>query len=202
MNFDDVIAGWRYSATLSTRTPLQYLEREGEFVEGPEQPPLVGPEENHLENGVGFNSYGIWLQVIQWPEDFTPPPPGRRAAAGGMVQIGSKEEKNLISFLKDYRRIVESNESIDCKIQALKDLSVSSPENSTVWEKLSKYSSLIDGHFCGELEFQLPEGMGTKKAEALYFAGFRTIDEIRMATDNDLLAVKGIGKGLVRKLRS
>jgi hypothetical protein len=52
---DDLIAGWRYSATLQLRTPLVYLEMDGAFSPGPKEPPLVGPEENHLPDGVGFN---------------------------------------------------------------------------------------------------------------------------------------------------
>ena len=85
--FDDLIAGWKYSATLSINTPLMYLEHDGEFVEGPNQPPLIGPAENRLEDGTGINRHGIWLQVIKQEEGETPLPLSRRAAEGGMVQV-------------------------------------------------------------------------------------------------------------------
>ena len=42
---------------------------------------------------------------------------------------------------------------------------------------------------------------GLKKADKLYQAGFRSIQEIQAASDEQLLEVEGIGKGLVKKLR-
>lgn len=127
--FDDLIAGWKYSATLSINTPLMYLEHEGEFVEGPNQPQLIGPAKNRLEDVTGFNRHGIWLQVIKQEEGETKLPLGRRAAEGGMVQVDSDEEKSLINFLIYFRRIVESETDIDQKIKNLKGLSLSTNEN-------------------------------------------------------------------------
>jgi hypothetical protein len=107
VSFDnsDLISGWRYSATLQLRTPLAYLERHGEFSPGPEQPPLIGPADNHLPDGTGFNPWGFWVQEIDYEGlGFSPPPPGRRATAWGLIQIGSQEEENLVSFLKSFRQ--------------------------------------------------------------------------------------------------
>jgi hypothetical protein len=61
---DDQILGWRYFATLERRTPLAYMEMERAFSAGPKEPPLVGPSENFLEGGAGFNTYGMWLREI------------------------------------------------------------------------------------------------------------------------------------------
>ena len=127
--FDDLIAGWKYSATLSINTPLMYLEHEGEFVEGPNQPQLIGPAKNKLEDGTGFNRHGIWLQAIKQEEGETQLPLGRRSAEGGMAQVDSDEEKSLINFLIYFRRIVESETDIDQKIKILKGLSLSTNEN-------------------------------------------------------------------------
>ena len=44
-------------------------------------------------------------------------------------------------------------------------------------------------------------GVGTKSAKAFYEAGFKSIDEIFSAKDEDLLAVPGVGINLVKKLR-
>ena len=199
--FDDLIAGWKYSATLSMNTPLMYLEHDGEFVEGPNQPPLIGPPENRLEDGTGFNRHGIWLKVIKQEEGETPLPLGRRAAQGGMVQAGSDEENNLINFLISFRRIVESEADIDQKIKNLENLSLSTPENNQMWDRLSISSPIIESYFSSELSASLPDGIGNAKAEALYRAGYRTIKEIKEATDEELLAIQGIGKGLIKKLR-
>ena len=203
MSFDDsdLISGWRYSATLQLRTPLAYLERDGEFSPGPKKPPLVGPALNFLEDGTGYNPYGIWLQELdstRW--DFSPFPPGMRAAWLGPVRCGSSEEQELLSFLKSFRYILETAETMDQKLAELADLSFSTPANWRIWQKArASDPGFPDSFFYGELGC-LP-GVGAKVAERLYWAGFRSVEEIQAASDEDLLMVEGVGKGLLRKLR-
>ena len=198
---DDLVAGWRYSATLQLRTPLAYLERDGEYSPGPVEPPLVGPAENFLDDGTGFNPYGIWLRETDptcW--GFSPFPQGMRAAWLGAVRVGSSEEKDLISFLKSFRYIVETAETMDQKLAELAELSTSTPANRRVWHKMvSSDPGFPDSFFYGEL-CGLP-GVGPKVAERLYRSGFRTVEEVQAASDEDLLKVEGLGKGLLRKLR-
>lgn len=201
--------GWRYSATLQLRTPLEYLERHGEFSPGPEAPPLVGPAESHLEDGTGFNPYGVWVPEIDYDQlsrDFgfqvEPPPPGMRAAEGGPVRIGSEEERDLLSFLKSFRRIVESGKPLDQMLEELEELSDSTPGNKRMWARYSEGNPLWpDSYFIGQLWMQLPKGVGRSRAEKFYLAGFRTAEEFQAASDDELLKVEGIGKGLLRKLR-
>lgn len=196
---DDLIAGWRYSATLQLRTPLAYLERHGEFSPGPQEPPMVGRAESHLPDGTGFNPYGIWLRVIN-PEILPPSTSTRRATEWGQVRIGSEDERNLISFLKSFRYIVETAETLEQKLAELAELSNSTPANRKVWLKVvGSESGFPESFFYGEL-CCLP-GVGMKVAERIYRAGFRTIAEIQAASDEDLLKVEGIGKGFLRKLR-
>ena len=203
VSFDDsdLISGWRYSATLQLRTPLAYLERDGEFSPGPVEPPLVGSAENFLDDGTGFNPYGIWLREIDYKGlGFSPPPPPQRSAQWGPVRVGSSEEKELLSFLKSFRYIVETAETLDQKLAELADLSTSTPANRRIWQKArASDPGFPDSFFYGEL-CRLP-GVGPKAAERLYRAGFRTVEEIQAASDEDLLTVEGLGKGLLRKLR-
>jgi len=202
---DDLTAGWRYLATLQLRTPLAYLEMDGKFSAGPKEPPLVGPAENFLEGGAGFNPYGIWLRELdyKWLEElgcFDKPPEGSRAAQFGSVRSGSEAERDLISFLKSFRYIVETAETLDQKLTELAELSISTPANRKVWKKVvTSEPGFPDSFFCGEL-CCLP-GVGVKVAERLYWAGFRTVKEIEAASDQDLLKVEGLGKSLLRKLR-
>lgn len=201
---DDLIAGWRYSATLQLRTPLSYLQMDGEFIPGRQKPPLVGPALNFLEDGTGFNPYGIWLPVIDYKAlGFPPPPESKRAAAGGMVRVGSQEEREVLSFLRSFRYIVETGETLDQMLSELEELSSSSPGNRRMWNLYLQADPLWpDSYFIGELEIQLPKGVGPSKAERLYLAGFRTVEEINAASDAELLHVEGLGKGLLRKLRA
>lgn len=199
----DLIAGWRYSATFQLRTPLKYLEMHGTFSPGPEEPPLVGPAENFLDDGTGFNPYGIWLQEIDYDAlGFDPPRPGERAAEGGPVQIGSLEEKELLSFLKSFRYIVETGETLDQMLSELEELSSSTPGNKRMWARYSKTDSLWpDSFFIGQLWIKLPKGVWDSRAKKLYLAGFRTIEEIQAASDEQLLQIPGIGKGMLKKIR-
>ncbi len=45
------------------------------------------------------------------------------------------------------------------------------------------------------------EGIGPKTAEALVAAGFKTLEDLKKASDEALLAVKGVGKKMVEKIR-
>ena len=198
---DDLIVGWRYLATLQLRTPLAYLEMDGKFSAGPKEPPLVGLAENFLEGGAGFNAYGIWLREID--RSILPPSTNaKRAAELGPIRIGSKEEKDLVSFLKSFRYIVETGETLDQMLSELEELSTSTPGNRRLWARYSEGDPLWpDSYFIGQLWMQLPKGVGDTRAEKLYLAGFRTVEEVQAASDEALLRVEGIGKGLLRKLR-
>jgi len=44
-------------------------------------------------------------------------------------------------------------------------------------------------------------GVGAKSAKALYEAGFKTTKAVIAADEKDLLAVSGVGKNLVKKLK-
>jgi hypothetical protein len=199
--FGDLIGGWRYSATLQLRTPLAYLEMDGDFSPGSKQPPLVGPAENFLDDGTGFNPYGIWLPEIDKTKSLLPlSTVASRATGWGPVQIGSPDEKELLSFLKSFRYIVETAETMDQKLAELAELSTSTPANRRVWQKIVRSDpGFPDSFFYGEL-CGLP-GVGGKIAERLYRAGFRTLEEIQAASDGDILKVQGVGKGLLGKIR-
>jgi hypothetical protein len=198
---DSLTAGWRYLATLHLGTPLAYLEMDGQFSPGPTQPALVGPADSYLPNGEGFNRFGIWVRVIDYDSlGFSPPAPGSRATWMGPVATGSREEQELLSFLKSFRYIVETADGIDQMLLELADLSESTPGNREIWNRLRKLDHLFpDSFFFGQLE-RLP-GVGASMAHKLYMAGFRTVDEVHAASDPELLAIPGFGKGLLSKIR-
>ena len=70
-----------------------------------------------------------------------------------------------------------------------------------MWDRFSVSPPIIEGYFLSELCISLPDGIGTAKAKAIYRAGYRTIEEIKEATDEVLFAIQGIGEGLIKKLR-
>ena len=154
---------------------------------------------NHLPDGTGFNSYGIWLRVID-PSILPPSTTATRATERGPVRIGLTEEKDLLSFLKSFRYIVETAETQNQKLAELAELSTSNTANRRVWQKLvASDPGFSDSFFYGQL-CDLP-GVGLNVAERLYRAGFLTVEEIQSAPDEELLRVEGVGKGLLGKLR-
>lgn len=46
------------------------------------------------------------------------------------------------------------------------------------------------------------EGIGPTTAKRLFESGIRSIEDVHAATDAELLAVQGVGKALVAKIRS
>ena len=95
---------------------------------------------------------------------------------------------------------METAEGLDHKLSELKVLSTSTPENRKVWKKLKKADPLFpDSFFSSALE-SLP-GVGSSMAQKLFKAGFRTVEEVQTASDGELLAVPGLGKGLLAKIR-
>ena len=138
---DDLVVGWRYFATLQLRTPLAYLEMDGKFSAGPKEPPLIGPAENTLPDGTGFNPYGMWIQEID--RSILPPSTiANRASELGPIRIGSKDEKELLSFLKAFRYIVETGETLDKMLSELEELSTSTPGNRRLWALYSEGNPL------------------------------------------------------------
>jgi len=50
-------------------------------------------------------------------------------------------------------------------------------------------------------QFMKLEGIGKKKAEALYEAGYRSLEDLQKATVEELSSVEGIGKALAEKIK-
>jgi hypothetical protein len=101
----------------------------------------------------------------------------------------------VLQFLKEFRKIVETNTSTDDKIEALHDLEPQYPE----------YRDLVHGDFarhwfCPKLWRRLD--VGWKTAERLYEAGLRTAEEVLAAPDAKLLAISGIGPKTVERIRA
>jgi len=87
-------------------------------------------------------------------------------------------------------------------LSELEELSTSTPGNRRLWARYSEGNPLWPASYLiGQLWMALPKGVGPSKAEKLYLAGFRSVEQIQAASDEDLLKVEGLGRGLLRKLR-
>ncbi|MCP9913137.1 hypothetical protein KBZ07_06920 [Cyanobium sp. BA20m-14] len=95
---------------------------------------------------------------------------------------------------------METAEGLDQMLYELRELSTSTPDNRKVWKKLKKADPLFpDSFFSSALESL--SGVGVSMAQKLYQAGFRTVEEAQAASDGELLAIPGLGRGLLAKVR-
>lgn len=181
----DILDGMEFFATLQVRTPLWILEHHGEVFRGP---PSQAPDYGGMANG-------IWLpRTCGELSDFLPE--GRTAAS----DVGHVAAEEYLPFLKAFRLIVEGADDEVEKLRQLRQLPKLSPPFARFWAKLKQYYPDFPESFFFMRLAEL-EGVGPTTAKRLYEGGFRSVEDVRAASDADLLAVKGVGKAMVAKIR-
>ena len=119
-------------------------------------------------------------------------PPSTMASEVGPIPTDGGD---YLLFLKDFRRVVESNDSIESKIERINKLSDLNPA----------YSSYIGDSSFAEKWFgrhiSCVPGIGSKTQETLKTAGINNIDDLKKATDEKLLKINGIGPSCLAKIR-
>jgi hypothetical protein len=181
----DVIKGWRFLATLSLDTPLEYLDLDGttvtrrrETVECDSAHGHWSPETKSLRE-LGFD--GADYPETRWSE------------VGEMPLNGGA----FLGFLKAWRTIVESDRPISERIAAVNEMVEHQPTYRGFAARLG--ADFAMNWFARQLA-NIP-GIGPKTALTLFKMGFETLDDINRATDEELLAVPGIGAGTLKKIR-
>lgn len=186
---DDVVKGLRFQATLQLRTPLRVLLRHGETHTSYGAPPQIAQEQWE----------GIWLPFTKSFEELV----GGRGRADQEAQffrrldaamarsstvasdVGPVVADNYLPFLVAVRRIVEDNDSIDNRIKALRGLEVA-PDWKGFLRKHGGKTGLVDKFF--------PYFMNLGPR-------LNTPNRIASASDETLLAIKGIGPAKLALIR-
>lgn len=182
----DILDGVQFSATLQVHTPLWILEHHGEVFRGP---PSQAPD-------YGGQAHGIWL-------------PKTKGELGDVLQQGATHASDAgpvapadyLPFLKAFRAIVEGPGDEMEKIRLLRQMPKESPAFNRFWSKLTAYYPDFPESFF-YLRLTELEGVGPTTAKRLFEVGIRSIEDVHAATDADLLAVRGVGKALVARIRS
>jgi Helix-hairpin-helix domain len=214
---EEILNGYRFCATLSLRTPLKVLEHHDERHPGPaERLPRYGESRD-----------GIWIhQIKSWSEITGRPIPEIDCTSPAYIasfrerlrQHGFGEEQaanaipnamasdigpipqdggDYLHFLKDFRRIVESGDSLDKKVAKLNGLFQS---NATYTAFAKKHGpDLATAWFAQALGEIL--GISQKRANVLFSASYRTLEELKTVDDLTLQKLPGIGPGTVKKIR-
>jgi len=187
----DVTRGFEFSATLQLRTPLRVLLRDGELY----------PKNDGRQPQIAREPWeGIWLTALRTYEEIACGPDStadsieffRRldagfAAAGRKVasHIGPIRADEYLPFLISIREIVELNDSIENRINKLREML-----------SVCEWQEFLDRHGGTEkiVDYFFPKFMNLA-------AGLDTPNRIAAATDETLLGIKGIGPAKLKTIR-
>ena len=186
---DDVVKGYRFHATLQLRTPLRVLSRHGQTHSLYGAPPKIAQEQWE----------GAWLPITKSFEELV----GGHGRADEDVQffrrldsamarpstvasdVGPVLADSYLPFLVAVRKIVEANDSIENRIVALRDMEVP-PEWKGFLRKHGGKTGLVDKFFPYFMK------LGPR---------LNTPNRIASASDEALLAIKGVGPAKLAAIR-
>jgi len=193
---------WQYAATLSINTPKYILEKHDVVVRSKSEPELLGKPNGYFE-GKPYNNLGIWCETtdfaLEGGFDSVPDSIGVPTEIGRLKQK-SKALKDWISYLIDFRTIVESDLSIEEKLYQINDvMSQSSKVYKNIYKKLVVEVKFPDNFFKNQLSSL--NGVTSKTASILWDAGYLSPEAVKNAPEEELLKIKGIGKALVKKIK-
>ena len=187
---EDVLEGVEFIATLHVTTPYSVLVHHGETFAGPTS---KAPQ-------YGTQGQGIWIpKTKSWKSlgiDLPELPPSQHA-----TDIGPQYPGAYLRFLLAFRQIFESDKTDELKIEELRALATRRPEYLEFWERHVSVREDFPRSLFYRSFLELP-GVGRKTAQALYNAGFRSIDQIRYSEPSELQKVAGVGPALAKKLTS
>lgn len=188
---DDVVAGYRFSATIQLRTPLRVISRHGEYCPAGTAPPEIakGPVE------------GVWVRVAKtWREmgidlDGSSNLEGSHASDIGQIPTDGGD---YLKFLIAVRKVVEATTPPEVRLAALKE-ELRRPEWADFCRKLGGKQDIFDNFFPPFLESI--KGLPAGAVEALWSAGMTTPTKLAAVSDQTLLAIKGIGPAKLKAIR-
>lgn len=187
----DIITGLEFSATMQLRTPLRVLLRHGEIhSDRNTKPPEIvheGWEGSWLPKLKTFREIGL---------DMDEPPPGAHASS-----IGPIVARDYLPFLIAIREIVELNESIENRIDKLREMLA-----ACRWQEFISKHGGIEGivryFFHWNIHIQpMPTLPPSAMNEFVRLGYFNTPSRIAAATDEELLSIKGIGPAKLKAIR-
>lgn len=145
-----------------------------------------------LRKGEALHKLGTWGSAIQY------------------VNTALKINPNNVQTLVLKAKILEERDRFDKSLEIYSQILALDPENEFAKSKMEKVSEkFVVTTEEAELEsaeevleqFMEVPGVGLARATALYEAGFLNIAMLKAATEDQLTQVKGISKGLAKKIR-
>lgn len=186
---DRLLRGYRFCATIQLRTPLRALQRHGELYEGDGDPPVIATESWEgiwIPEPKSFRELGLDI------DDF---PISTMASDIGQIPSDGGE---YLKFLRRVRSVVETEATVLQRRKSLRLLLHN--DQSGFVPKLGGEKRIVN-YFFPSFVSTVP-GLTEAARDALIAAGFKTPHSIIEASDQQLLAFKGIGPARLKAIRS
>ena len=204
---DSVTIGWEYKADFKLKTPKICLENDGKRTDTLEKPQLFGEPQQYGADGSPMGRHGFWSRLTDIEDsvnefvEISNNPLYAFPSDIGRINPNTQLEKDFLSYLIDFRTIVESDMTIEEKLYQINDvMSQSSKAYKDIYKKLVTERQFPDSFFT-DLLCEL-NGVGYTTARLLWDAGYLSKEQVLNAPDEELLQIKGIGEKLVEKIKS
>lgn len=179
----DIFGGLVFCATMQPRIPLRVLSRHGEVFSAPRGKPPVIAKSLHEGN---------WIPVLHGQKSFY----GSMSSSVGPIPANGGE---FLRFLVAVRQIVEAASPVDDRIRVL-SAELGRPQWANFVEKLEPVPGDLVRQFFPRAVDTIP-GMPQHAKDALDAVGMDTANKVAAASDQQLLAIKGIGRAKLESIR-
>ena len=205
---DSVTTGWEYTCNLYLTTPKICVLNDGLITNDTSVKPELFGEPNKLgKDGDPSGIFGFWVRRHGHEEEFeelakiSQNMVYARPTDIGKIPPKSKLEKDFRNFLIDFRSIAESYIDIEEKLFKINnELSIKNEAYREIYKKLVIEKKFPDSFF-SNLLCEL-NGVSAKTAFLFWEAGYHSKEQVLNAPNDELLAIKGIGKGLIAKIKT
>lgn len=179
---EDILVGSEFAPPLLLSTPLEALEHYGEIFSGrPSEAPSYGG-----------NSF--WLPKVK--DEFSLFTQEGKAAS----DIGPVKPSYYVPLLICFRRIVESELSVEEKLKSFSDAEKNDQHFAAVWEEWTRSVPDFPHLYLGLGEIAEIPGVGRKTARILYSSGYTSKQVLSSASAEDLESLQGIGEKTATKI--
>jgi len=185
----DILNGLEFCATLQLRTPLRVLRRHGEIhTDANSQPPLIALEPWE----------GAWLPKMKTLEEVLgvkckEPPISQHSSDIGLIS-----SEKYLPFLIGIRKIVEQEKPLQSRVDELRAYLTNHDEQVYI-EKHGGVEKIIQNLFPRSIK-PMPS-LSDSTLRELSELGFDSLQKLAIASDKQLLNVKGIGKVKLKAIR-
>lgn len=182
---EDIITGWRFCATMQMRTPLAILRQHNHLVPATS----AGPPQLTSEMW-----QGIWLPDLGSEWRFLDEGASMASEIGPIPSDGG----DYLPFLIAVRTISEGSGTVAEMEKALRALIKECGPGGTPYSKFHSGRALVDRVLPRTIHL-LPAPAPVR--EHLLADGYKTLARVQAATDDALLAIKGLGPKSLGNIR-